>query len=528
MSDINGYKEQVKARVSQEEGIKKPADPQPADEEPDLDFVERCYRANEVGDSLLFNRLYRDQFLFNVVSGRWMCYQGPHWEIDHHSKTKAAAEGVVQQYLRLLEQVEEELEGLGDKNKDNASQHAILNFRKKGLLERLNRLRSASGRKSMLECAVSNSDPLTVHTDLLDQQPWLFPCQNGVIDLRTGNFSAGSPSYLLTSAAPTTWTGINTPCLAWESFLREIFDNNQEVIDYLQKVLGYVITGLKSERIFIVFYGPHGQNGKGTLIDVLYRILGKLAEPINSEMLMSQKFGKSASAPSPEVLALKGKRLIWASETEEKNSFAEGKIKLYSGGDPLIGRGISEKEQIVFDPSHVLFLICNDLPRAKAKDSAFWERIKVFNFPLSFVSNPDPAKNYQRPRDKELLEKLTAESSGILAWLVRGCKLWQDSGNLIPPQKIIDDSQDYRNHEDDMQEFIDACCLVDFTDAGNDNRCSAKEIYQAFRTWWEDNNPTRPISQKSFSDQLQLKGFIKIKSDTIFYQFLRLVVTTGV
>jgi len=521
ISELEAYRNQVASRIEQEEEVKEPSKPKGGDDEPPIEFVQKCYMANEVGDSLLYNYRHRDQFICNIVSGNWMYYQGPHWEIDYHNKTKAACEAVVKQYLRLLDKIEEQLGKLGT-GKDYADDRKTLNFQKKNLLLRIDRLRSDRGRNSLLNCAVSNSDPLTVVPDVLDQQPWLYPCKNGVIDLRTGEFRDGKPSDLLTVSSPTEWHGITTPCLHWETFLREIFDNDQEVIDYLQKVIGYTITGLKSERLFNVFYGPHGQNGKGTLIDVIYRIMGVMAAPISSEMLMSQKFGKSASAPSPEILDLKGRRLIWASETEERNSFASGKIKWFSGGDTLTGRGVSEKFQVSFDPTHVLFLICNDRPKAPAKDSAFWERIKVFNFPFSFVSDPDPKKPHQKQRDGDLLKKLTAESSGILAWMVRGCKKWQADGHLIPPQKIKDDSLDYRNHEDDLQEFIDTNCVIDFEDATIENRCSAKELYQRFRTWWEENNSNRPINQKSFSDQLQLKGFKKLKSSGNFYQFIRL------
>lgn len=523
VSELDEYRSKVAERVGQEEDVKKPKSPDTDSTEPDLDFVRRCYMANEVGDSLLYNHLHRDQFLYNVVSGRWMYYHGPHWDIDYHNKTKAAAEAVVGQYLRLLEPIEEELGKLSD-SKDDAEDRRRLNFQKKTLIERLNRLRSDRGRNSMLNCAVSNSDPLTITPDVLDQQPWLFPCKNGIINLQTGQFREGLPSDYITVASPTEWTGINAPCPNWEKFLNEVLDCNQDVIGYLQKILGYAITGLKTERLFVVLYSPHGQNGKGTLIEVLYNILGKLALPIETELLMSQKFGKSSGSASPDIVALKGKRLIWASETEERNSFAAGKIKLMSGGDPLTGRGISDKDYTTFDPTHLLFLLCNNLPKAPAKDSAFWERIKVFLFPYSFVTLP--TQPHQRKRNGNLLQELESESSGILAWMARGTKRYQEEG-LIPPQKILDDSLDYRSHEDDIQEFIDANCHVDFDDASVDNRCSSKETYQLFRTWWEENNSTRPMNQKDFSDQLQLKGFKKVKSSGVFYQFIRLALSLG-
>lgn len=521
---VEQYRKTVEAKVEQEKKNRgSELETSSGDDGPPIEFVQKCYLSNEVGDSLLFNHLHRDKFINNVLSkDGWFYYVGPHWEIDYHKKAKAAAEAVVEQYLRLLKPITDALADLDFNNKDDKPEIKSLTFKKKNLLARIDRLRSDRGRNSMLNCAISNSDPLTIHPDQLDKEPWLFPCQNGVIDLRSGSFREGSPADYLTISSPTMWEGIEAQCPVWEKTLLEIFDNNIETIKYLQKVLGYTITGLKSERIFIVFYGPHGQNGKGTIIDTLFHVLGPLAGPIQTELLMSQKFARSTSGPSPDILAMKGRRLAWASETERHHSFAAGQIKRYSGGDPLLGRGLNDRDQTTFWPTHVLFLLCNDRPKAPAKDNAFWERIKVFHFPFSFLSKQ--TESYHRPVNKYLDLELQKEAPGILAWHVKGCLLWQKEG-LIPPDKVVSDSLEYRNNEDDIQHFIDDCCHVDKTNADKENRENATALYVKFRDWWEKRNTTKAMNQKEFADQLILKGFTKVKSDRVYYQFLKLVVT---
>ena len=520
VEQLDEFRKKVEAQLEAEKKLRKPEEPAD-DKEPSIEFVRDCYRTNEVGDSMLYNFLHRDRFVANAVTkDEWMCYVAPHWEIDYHKKSKAAVEAVAVQYLRLLAPIDEELDKLNDGPEEN-DRRKILLTKRKMLLARLDRLRSDRGRNAVLNCAASNDEPLSIHPDKFDQQPWLFPCANGVIDLRTGEFlEKGDPKLYLTIASPTRWEGINASCPHFEQFLRDVLDNNQEVIDYLQKVLGYTITGLHSERIFVVLFGPHGQNGKGTLIYTLDHVLGPLSSMVATELLMSQRFTKSAASPSPELMDFKGKRMLYASETEEKHSFAAGQLKRFSGGDKVKGRGLNDKYHVEFESTHVLFLLCNDLPTAPAKDDPFWTRIKVFLFPFSFL--PQQTAPHHRPVDPAMEENLKKEASGILAWLVRGCLKWQQDGHLIPPAKVVEDSARYRENEDYLQHFLDECCHVNMEDASVDNRVAASAIYQRFRVWWEGNNSIRPINQKDFSNQLQLKGFVKLKSGNLYYQYLTL------
>lgn len=502
VADIAAYRDKVNKRV-EEEKSKGPGDGEGSNEGPPMDFIRKCFVSNEVGDSLLYNHIHRGCFAYNVISGRWMTWENPHWVIDHDGACLAAAEGVVNQYLRWVVEIDERV---GKVDKQEAGK---LLKRKSAILKRLDRLRTGRGRKSMLDCCATNADPLTVHPRQLDQEPWLFPCASEVVDLRTGVSRPGRPEDYLTISSKIEWKGIEEPCPHWEAFLLAILDGNKEVIDYLQRVLGYAITGLNVERIFLVLFGKHGQNGKGTMMEILYHVLGHMAGPIQSEMLMSQKFSKSSSGPSPDLMALKARRLAWASETEEGQSFAAGRLKLFSGGDPLVGRGLNDKEQTTFMPSHTLFLLTNSLPHAPAHDNAFWERIKVIDFPFSFVRRKPTAK-HEREADPDLLNKLKSESSGILAWLVRGCLDWQKQG-LAPPAKVLEDSLTYRRTEDDLQDFMEQCCKVDQEDPNL--REPAATMYARYKTWWTEQSPSRPMSSKKFGDIMSRKGFERIKSN---------------
>ena len=529
------YAGMVAARVAEEEAMMAGEDAGKKEggesKTPDMGFIRKCFLNNEIGDSLLYNSVHRDHHVYNVISDRWMTYVGPHWEIDHHKRSLRDVESVAEQYLPLLEDIEVRLDQIASDKEAAGERKALINQRK-AIVARLDKLRSHTGRLAVLKCAVSNAEPLTVHPDSLDTHPWLLPVKNGVVDLRTGEFRPGRPDDYFTMSAPTEWKGLDEPAPNFFAWLESVFDfiepihreKKWDVIDFLLRVLGYAITGLNTERVFVVLHGDHGQNGKGTLLEILYHVLGELAGVVQTEMLMATKFAKGADGPSPAVMSLKGLRLAWASETDDGQSFANGKLKLYSGGDPLVGRKPNDRDNTRWIPTHTLFLLCNNLPHAPAHDSAFWERIKVIEFPLSFVKRPKrhdeegnelppDLEKHQRLVDPGLMEKLKAESSGILAALVRGCLEWQRQG-LNPPRKIVEDSLKYRRQEDDIQDFIDQCCRVDPADP--DCKTTAKELYGRYRIWWEEVATTKPMGIKKWGNLMSQK-FEKHKASSIVY-----------
>lgn len=488
--------------------------------EPPIEFVRKCYHANAIGDSLLFNLLNEGRFAYNVISGRWLTYVGPHWELDYKGRALAAIENtVVPQYLRLLEETQDEISD----DPENTGLVKKLARRKKGILARIDRLRDVPGRKNCLTCAATNEAPLVVHENDLDQHPWFLATPNAVIDLRTGEARPGSPWDWLTKTTRTEWHGIDAPCPKYDAFIREVLGENEELLAFFDRLVGYALTGLNVERIFVVLFGAHGQNGKGTIMEVLYHILGALAGPIQAEVLISNRTAKQGSAPSPEILAMKGMRLLWASEVSDSHRFAADKVKLLTGGDPLTGRGLNDKDHTTFMPSHTLFLLTNCKPGAPASDDAFWERTFIIDFPFSFVANPDPAKPYQKKAVRGLAEELLEEAPGILARYVRGCLEYQRIG-LAPPECVLEHTRQYRRSEDTIEDWIEECCS---TGAGEEFKTPFKQLYDNFRLWWDGVSPYRPMTRKKFGEQLSMK-FEKMKTGgTIHYFGIRVKQNEG-
>lgn len=480
--------------------------------------------ANELGDGLMFADLHRSRFIHNATSGEWMSWAGHHWRIDEDKTATAAVEDIAQRYMAeavtMVQQIDAAI-AVKDDNQVKRLKHI------QGLLyKRVAKLRSSRGRVNCLEfAAVNPHSPLSIAGEKIDQQPWLFPCADGVYDLRTGEIHPGRQDEMCLKASPHKTAPIDSPAPAWEQFLASIFEDDTPcpetgrpqgdlLVEYMQRVLGYAMTGLSMEHILPILWGQ-GRNGKGTLVETINYVAGPLSGPVQAEMLLSQFQNKSASAPSPDIMDLRGRRFAWASETDEGRAFSPSKIKWFSGGDTLTGRAPHDRYNTTFRPTHTLFLLTNNKPHAPSDDFAFWERVHLIPFRWSFVDRQPAAPN-ERRADKRLPERLKEEAPGILAWLVRGCLAWQQQG-LNPPAVVKAATDDYRREEDVLADWIDECCFVDPAASSG-----ASHLYDSFKEWWEDNMSKKVPSQKSFG-RWMAKRFHREKKGTFTYFGIRVL-----
>ncbi len=363
----------------------------------------------------------------------------------------------------------------------------------KKLIERIKLLQALQRKRNVLELAKIGTKGLGITGDEWDRAPMLLGCKNGVLELKTGTIRPGRPEDFIKTVSPVQWQGINEPASIWEKTILEIFDGNHAVILFVQRLLGYALTGLTTEHIFIIFWGI-GRNGKGTLLEVLAYVLGELAGPVEAELLLKQKMARHSGSPTPDLMALRGKRLVWSSETNDGRSFNIGKIKWLTGGDTIVGRSMFGKHQTSFQPTHTFFLLTNHKPHANASEYAFWQRTYLIPFLLSFIDNPQ--KPNERKKDGSLKDKLKAEASGILAWLVRGCLAWQKVG-LDPPLEVKTATGAYKQEEDLIGQFIESECVL-----GPDEKITAGTLYGAYRGWTESMGLT-PISGVRFGKEMQ-------------------------
>lgn len=466
-------------------------------------LITDCLVAEEYGDGVLFAALNEDKFLYCKNMQEWFEWNGIYWQRDIMGRALAAVEDVVEQYLLEYSRVSSQItQALADGEEEKT---AKLKLKQSQLFKRAARLRRDKGRTNCLKFAHTIETPLAVAGDEFDREPMLLPCSNAVIDLQRGvPCNRPRPEDYLSLASPTEWKGFDEPCPRFERFLSEICGGNDDLVSFLRRFFGYSITGLSSEHRFLVLWG-HGRNGKTVLVTIISYILGPLARSIPAEMLLDQKLARSSAGPSPDIMLLKGLRLAFASESEEGRRFNAARIKLFTGGDELMGRSPHDKYFSHFDPTHTLVLLTNDKPQAPAWDFAFWERLLLMPFTIAFVDR-EPQQPHERRAQKDLIEALKAESSGILAWLVRGCLEWQRYG-LDPPDIVREQTEQYRRDEDLLSDFIEDRCIIEPGAAGG-----SSEIYAEFESWYQQSVGVKVPTQRWLGKQLR-RRFERVKRD---------------
>lgn len=486
-SKISEIKKKVKKRVAEE-----------AQSYPTLiksnghlptEYVQQCMAANELGDGLLYATVLRDQYLYNASAGEWLRWAGHSWAIDMMDTHLAAVEQVVDKLLDTTAKIGDEIQACV-KSGQEAKRDQFNKLRER-IYGRIARFRTDKGRNTTVKFARTCRSPLAINGDELDLNPWLLACANGVLDLRTAKFRDGRPEELIAKSSPIEWMGLESSAPAWEGFLLQVQRDEREMVDFLQRWFGYCICGIIKEHRFLILEGPSGRNGKGTLMETIADVLGPLAGPIQSEMLLDQGHTRSSAAPSPDIMGLRGLRLVWASESDEGRRFSPSRVKWLSGGDTLTGRYPHDKYPIRFRPTHKLTLLTNSKPQAPADDAPFWERLLLVPFCLSYVDR-DPVAPHERRANKDLRDQLREEAPGILAWLVRGCLEYQRLG-LQPPKSVLEAGAKYRRDEDILAPFIE-----EYIEENTLARTGASELYDKFSEWYQANVSKKGISQTRF------------------------------
>ena len=367
-------------------------------------------------------------------------------------------------------------------------------------------------KKNVLELAKIGKKGLGITGEEWDADSWHLGCKNGVIDLKTGAFRPGKPEDFIKTIAPVEFKGLDEPAPNWERFLREVFEGVREMVLFLQRLLGYGLIGESFLHILVIFWGK-GRNGKTTFFEVIKFVMGRLAHKTKSETLLEQKYQRGSGAPDADTLELRGKRIVWATETKTGDAWNPGKLKELVGGDTQNARAPFGKRPVEFKPSYLLFVSTNDKPSAPASDYAFWERLILIPFMVSFVANPK-LRN-EKKADPYLLNTLKDEASGVMAWLVKGCLDFQKQG-LNPAEAVLSATEQYRNEEDFVGQFIEEKCVI-----GPTYQVKAGELLKAYQTWAEDMG-MKPINGKKFGKEIKTR-FDHFKTNYVFYLGMGLI-----
>lgn len=331
---------------------------------------------------------------------------------------------------------------------------------------------------------LAKSEPgVPVSADQLDAAPWVLNVLNGTLDLRTGQLRPHAREDLLTKLAPVAYDP-GALCPTWEAFLSRILAGDVELIRFVQKVIGYSLTGSTQEQCLFILYGA-GANGKSTLIQSISALLGDYARQTPTETLLVQR----GDGVRNDLARLQGARFVSAVEVEGGRRLAEALVKQLTGGDTITARFLYG-EHFEFQPMFKLWLAVNHRPVVQGTDHAIWRRIRL----LPFTVTIPPAE-----QDKRLAEKLQAELAGILRWAVEGCQAWQREG-LEPPAAVQRATGDYRAEMDVIAAFIRDCCVL-----GDKQEVSTSALYAEYVGWCTQVGES-PVSQKALAATLKERG----------------------
>ena len=396
---------------------------------------------------------------------RWYVFDGHHWRADDSGElTRLAQRSMITIYSDA-----------GQANHPKTA-HKIAGHAR----------RSLSLKSIMAALELAKAEPgITISQRILDANPMFIGVQNGVIDLTTGRLRDGEREDFITKKLPIDYNPAAT-CPRWTRFVSEIMGGNDDLINYLHRLCGYVLTGHVTEQVFAILYGS-GANGKSVFMDTLLALSGDEYGCMGApDLLLASRNSRHPT----ELADLRGARLVVSAETGEGRRLNENLVKQMTGGDVIKARYMRENF-FEFKPEFKLLLATNHKPTVKGTDHAIWRRIHLVPFTQKFS---------KENRDDALKDKLLTELPGILNWSVAGCLEWQRIG-LSPPEAVTSATDDYRKQMDVIADFLSECCVIK-------PNCDAikKELYTAYTKWCDGNGET-PLTQRQLSERMQERGF---------------------
>lgn len=350
--------------------------------------------------------------------------------------------------------------------------------------------------------SLAESEPgIPVTPDQLDADPWLFNVKNGTLDLRTGGLlQPHDPEDLATKLSDIEWDA-HARCPLWDAFLEKVLPD-PEVRSFLQRYIGYSLTGDVREQFLLLFIGL-GSNGKSVLMRLLAALLGDYARQADFEAFLT----RDGDGPRNDLAALRGARLVPASEIDAGRRLSEVVVKTLTGGDPITCRHLYG-EFFTYTPTFKILLSANHKPIIRGTDLAIWRRIRLVPFEVTIP----PAE-----QDRELATKLLGELPGILAWAVRGCLDWQAHGLTAPPA-VIAATAGYRADMDVLGSFLDERCELDPL-----ARTPAGDLYASYCAWCSGVGE-HPLAQRNFGLRLGDRGLVVGRSGKArFWKGVRLI-----
>ena len=428
----------------------------------------------DVGNAERLVAEYGRDIRFNVITKNWHVWDGRCWQLDiGEIRLRQLAKATVRNiYAEAANEPD-------DKQRERIVSHAR---------------RSESDRAiaAMISLAQAERDIATTPNDF-DRDPWLLNLPNGTLNLKTGLLQQHNRDDMLTRIATVEYDP-GAFCPQWQSFLTRIFNGNNDLISYVQRALGYSMTGDTGERVLFFCYGT-GANGKTQLLTAVRSVLGPYAGQTSPATFVVQK-NQNQTGPNEAIAALHNVHLVTATETEGTQRLAVALLKQATGGEDLWHEK-KWQHGFSFKPRFKLWLSGNYEPIITDNTDSIWDRLNKIPF-VSRIPKQEQIRDYGLWLARE-------HGSAILTWLVNGCQDWLKQG-LRPPSEVINATQAYRDSQDILREFLAEECVLD-PDAAT---ITVADLYKHYQSWCAENG-SFCLGKITFNTKLREKELVTFR-----------------
>ena len=416
---------------------------------------------------------------------KWVYWDGRMWRLDEGSEIKKFADVICEDIKKeaILEQ-------------DEKTQVDMLKW--------ANKTASSKGKDAMIKEA-QHLEGIPASMDEFDSYTDYINCQNGIVNLRNGELMPHDSNFMMSKIASCDYDEKGTTPKLWLSFLDDVTNHDKELQDYIQKCVGYSLTGSTREQCAYFLYGM-GNNGKSTFLDVIADMLGGYASNAQPETIMMKKWGSDGA--NSDIARLKSARFVTSEEPTEGVRLNEGLLKQLTGGSKVTCRFLYGDE-FEYMPEFKIWIATNHKPIIRGTDFGIWRRIKLIPFEVNI-----PAEKI----DKVLKYKLKKEMPQILRWAVEGCIKWQKEG-LQEPTRVQEAVKEYKQEMDLLAGFLEECVVIDYDCK---EKISSSDLFMCYSRWAKNNNEYEMSSKKFFREigkKLPEKGR---DSRGVFYTSIKL------
>jgi len=434
----------------------------------------RVYPQTDYGNAERLVDAHSDNIRYCYPWKRWLIWRGNRWCIDNTNEIERLAKQTVRSMYAECATID-------------------VDEVRKALVRHIKSSESQAKLNAMISLAESEPG-IPIIPDELDSDQWLLNCRNGTVDLRTGKLQPHDRGQMITKIIDVDYDPSAT-CPLWEQFIFDIMGGNQTLVNFLQRAVGYSLTGDMSEQVFFILYGI-GANGKSTFLNTLRELLAEYAIETSPETFAVKDRGSYTG----DIADLKGVRFVVTTEFAQGKSLNEVVVKQLTGGDTIRARRLYQDE-FEFKPTFKIWMAANNKPRIRESANAIWRRIRLIPFLEQFCDisqaeyNPDA-----KLADPQLAAKLKAEQAGILRWAVDGCLMWQKEG-LGLPMEVREANAKYRAEMDFLSDFLAECCIVT-----PEARVTTQELFRAY-LYYCDRTGDKPVGKRTFNTMMRERGF---------------------